>query len=210
VEKSNMPTAGSPEKSKVSRWVVRGLLVFMVGMFVASVTPFGLAVWLGNRDEGKHMSSRIAQAPLHREQAALSRVFRLPVAAQQTYWREVSMFRPLQAATAEDKALWAVLHYDEAGFEAIFAQAGMEEATQVEVKGFLPWLLEDVEKHMGLKLSAGVEVLKLPAALFAGEGIPLKWVSAYGVPSQKSLLLMRFGAAEFVESTGHRVEPTQR
>lgn len=197
--KSNPLTADSPEKTKTSRWVVRLLLVFMVGMFITSATPFGLAVWLGKQDDEKQMSSRIQQAPLHKGVGILSRVFRVPRDAQKVYWREVSMFRPLQPSNREDKALWAVLHYDEADFEALLAQ--WPTATPADVKVFLPWLLKDIGQNMNLQLSAEVKVLKLPAELFAAENVPPNTLSAYAVPSQQSLLLMRFGAAEFVFPT---------
>jgi hypothetical protein len=168
----------------------------MVGMFVASATPFGLAVWLGAQDEAQQMVVRIQQAPLHREASALARVFRLPVSPKEVYWREVSMRRPLQGADSEDKALWAVFHYGEEGFEVLVEQLPEGEVANTEV--FLPWLLEDMEKNMGLKLSPGVEVRKLPSELFASEATPPKSVGAYFVPSQKCLLLMRFGVSEFV------------
>jgi hypothetical protein len=181
-------------KSKAARWAIGVGLVFMVGMFVASVTPFGLAVWLGIQDEAQEMVARIQEAPLHREAGALTRVFRLPVLAKEVYWREVSMRRPLQGADSEDKALWAVLHYDEAGFEALLAPLPEGEAANTEA--LLPWLLEDMERSMGLRLFPGVEVRKLPSALFAGEATEPKSVGAYVVPSQRCLVLMRFGVAD--------------
>ena len=183
-------------KAKVSKWVVGLVLLFVVGMFVVSATPFGLAVWLGTQDEGQQMVVRIQQAPLHREAGALARLFRVPVVPQEVHWREVSMRRPLWGKAREDKALWAVLHYDEAGFEALRAQLPAGES--VDLKVFLHWLVEDLEKNMRLRLGPEEEVLKLPSALFASEAAPPKSVSAYWVPAQRSLLLMRLGAAEFV------------
>jgi len=189
--KSHEKAAGSSEKSKASRWVIGVGLVFMVGMFVASVTPFGLAVWLGPEEGTEKILSRIQKAQLHRETGALESVFRIPVPPQEIYWREVSIRKPLRGTD-----IWAVLHYDEAGFEALSAQLPV--AKPVGVKVFLPWLLEDVEKNMGLKLSHEVEVLKLPSELFAAKAVLPKAVGAYWVPSKQSLLLMRFGTAEFV------------
>jgi len=178
-------------KARVSRWVVGGVLVFVVVMFVLSATPFGLAVWLGSRDDNQQMSLRIQQAPLHREVGALAGVFQVPAFPREVYWREVSMLRPLKPAGREDKALWAVLRYEEAPFGALLAQWPSGEAA--DVGSFLPWLLEDVEKNMHLRLSAEVEVVKLPSELFASKAVPPKSLSAYVIPSQQSVLLMRYG-----------------
>jgi len=194
--KSQKKADGSPEKSKVSKWVIGALLLFMVGMFALSVTPYGLAVWLGPEDKDKRMDARIQQAPLHREAGALAEVFQMPVLPKEVFWREVSMRRPWRGVKEEDKALWAVLHYEEAGFEAL--RALLPEGRPVDFKVFLPGLVEDVEKNMALKLSPGVEIQKLPAELFAKALSPPESVGAYLVPSQRSLLLMRFGATEFL------------
>jgi len=195
--KSQEKAASSPEKSKASRWVIAVGLVFVVGMFVASATPFGLAVWLGTPEEElQKMAAHVQQAPLHREAGALAGIFRIPVAPQEMYWREVSMRRPLRSADSADKALWAVLHYDEVGFEAL--RAPLPEGELANFKVFLPWLLADMEKNMRLKLSGEVEMRKLPSELFASEAVPPNSLGAYLIPSQQSLLLMRFGAAEFL------------
>ena len=196
--------------------------MFMLSLFALSATPFGLAFWLGSQDESAHMRQRTQKAPLHREMGALAQLFQLPVAPEEIYWREVSMHRPLWGADKEDKALWAIFHYTEQNFKALCAQwpqglchAELPSSHAVDVGVFLPWLLEDMEKNMKLKLShkkevwdaqkntkafkvVYEEVRKVPSALFAAEATAPKAITAYVVPSHKSLLLMRLGAAEFV------------